>query len=268
MNLRFKTFIRYIGNLSTTSYSFESKILPALEAFTRESNHSNCTVVDFGCSSKPYSFIFKEFKGKYVGIDVYPGPEVDIVYDGLNLPFENASIDLIFSSSVFEHVEDLERSLFEIGRVLKPGGKLLAVVPFISHLHSTPYDFHRPTLYGWETKLNKSMGNCSVSVTPVDSRLNCLTNLITSQINLFFLDLLRYFYLLRKSNRSEKSIVAGDASPEGGSSSKLKLVYLALELNPVNFLLGLFSFLCSFVPLKRRSEGQITTGYYIEVNRR
>ncbi len=57
--------------------------------------------------------------------------EPDIVRDakGEDLPFDSASFDLIFSSSVLEHVEDPERVLREAVRVLKPGGYLQFVIP-------------------------------------------------------------------------------------------------------------------------------------------
>ena len=44
---------------------------------------------------------------------------------GEALPFEDRSFDLVCCCDVFEHVEDLDAVLREIGRVLKPGGVLL-----------------------------------------------------------------------------------------------------------------------------------------------
>ena len=48
------------------------------------------------------------------------------------LPFDNASFDTVVSTLVLCTVENPERSLREICRVLKPGGKLL----FIEHVHA------------------------------------------------------------------------------------------------------------------------------------
>jgi SAM-dependent methyltransferase len=50
-------------------------------------------------------------------------------YDGTSLPLESASIDLVYSSHVLEHVDDLPALLAEIARVLKPQGYMLAVLP-------------------------------------------------------------------------------------------------------------------------------------------
>jgi ubiquinone/menaquinone biosynthesis C-methylase UbiE len=48
---------------------------------------------------------------------------------GESLPFEDSSIDVIVSTDVFEHVQNLEKVLDECHRVLKPGGKLCIVFP-------------------------------------------------------------------------------------------------------------------------------------------
>jgi len=46
-----------------------------------------------------------------------------------NLPFDNNSFDLIYSTNVLEHVQDPKLTLEESIRVLKPGGYLQFVVP-------------------------------------------------------------------------------------------------------------------------------------------
>ena len=46
-------------------------------------------------------------------------------YDGRTIPLGEGSVDLVFSSNVLEHVEDLSRMHAEIRRVLAPGGRLL-----------------------------------------------------------------------------------------------------------------------------------------------
>lgn len=54
-------------------------------------------------------------------------PVVD--YDGRHIPFEDGSVDVIFSSNVLEHVEDLDTILAEFERVTAPSGKGLHAVP-------------------------------------------------------------------------------------------------------------------------------------------
>ena len=52
-----------------------------------------------------------------------------LVYDGRNLPFRDASFDVVYSSNVLEHVDDLFDLLSECRRVLRPGGRAIHVVP-------------------------------------------------------------------------------------------------------------------------------------------
>ena len=54
-------------------------------------------------------------------------PIVD--YDGTTIPLPDASMDVVFSSNVLEHVPDLARMHSEIRRVLKPDGRCIHVLP-------------------------------------------------------------------------------------------------------------------------------------------
>jgi len=49
-------------------------------------------------------------------------------YDGKRIPFANNQFDVVISNSVLEHSDDLENSLEEIFRVIKPGGYFLCSV--------------------------------------------------------------------------------------------------------------------------------------------
>lgn len=50
-------------------------------------------------------------------------------YDGRNIPFPDHSFDVVFSSNVLEHVEDLKGLLDDAVRVLKPGGIMVHILP-------------------------------------------------------------------------------------------------------------------------------------------
>jgi ubiquinone/menaquinone biosynthesis C-methylase UbiE len=52
-----------------------------------------------------------------------------IDYDGRTIPLPDASVDVVFSSNVLEHVPDLARMHSEVRRVLKPGGYGVHVLP-------------------------------------------------------------------------------------------------------------------------------------------
>ncbi len=54
---------------------------------------------------------------------------------------EDRSYDIVFSNHFLEHVDDLARVLAECARLLKPGGRFIAVVPHFSN----PYFYSDPT---------------------------------------------------------------------------------------------------------------------------
>ncbi len=80
--------------------------------------------------------------------DVYPGPNVDLLADGLSLPLDDGAVDGVISQWVIEHVADPWRLVAETARVLKPGGLVYSEAPFIQQVHEGRYDFFRFTPIG------------------------------------------------------------------------------------------------------------------------
>ncbi|NOZ50233.1 MAG: methyltransferase domain-containing protein [Chloroflexi bacterium] len=73
---------------------------------------------------------------------------VDVIADAQQLPFRDASIDLMLSSSVLEHVENPEQAVAEMARVLRPGGRVYSEIPFLRAYHMAPHDYQRYTISG------------------------------------------------------------------------------------------------------------------------
>ncbi|MDR0743228.1 MAG: class I SAM-dependent methyltransferase [Tannerella sp.] len=130
------------------------------KAMKKYASELNGRLLDFGCGSKPYKYLFKHVR-EYVGIDVeneghsHQNENVDIYYDGENLPFNDETFDSILSNEVLEHVPNINGSLAELNRILKPGGKILITVPFVCFEHELPYDFRRFTVNGLIHALNE-----------------------------------------------------------------------------------------------------------------
>jgi SAM-dependent methyltransferase len=86
------------------------------------------------------------FPGKeYVGLDMRPGPGVDLVADVEALPHADASVGTVIAMSTFEHVPRFWRGFEEVHRVLRPEGALLVSCPFYFHIHAYPCDYWRFT---------------------------------------------------------------------------------------------------------------------------
>jgi len=83
-----------------------------------------------------------------VNYEIFDCESTDILGVGEALPFKDNSFDAVISITVLEHVRDPFTCAAEIVRVLKPGGKLLCVVPFLQPLHGYPHHYYNMTGQG------------------------------------------------------------------------------------------------------------------------
>lgn len=70
-------------------------------------------------------------------------PEFDICSDVLDEQF-----DLVIADQVFEHLRHPAAALANIRAMLKPGGRVLILTPFLIRVHPCPLDVHRWTEEG------------------------------------------------------------------------------------------------------------------------
>jgi len=91
---------------------------------------------------------------RIVGIDpeesVLSNPLLDEAHvgSGEKLPFEDATLDLVVSNNVLEHLADPAATFAEVRRVLRPGGHFVAKTPNRRHYVAmlarvTPHVFHQ-----------------------------------------------------------------------------------------------------------------------------
>lgn len=92
----------------------------------------------------------RRISARTVTVDRFPVGETDLVADVERLPFSDASLDLVFATGLFEHVEDERALAAEIARVLKPGGIVHIEAPFLESFHLDPIDCRRLTVQGLE----------------------------------------------------------------------------------------------------------------------
>jgi SAM-dependent methyltransferase len=83
-----------------------------------------------------------------VNVEIVDYPSTDVLAVGQSLPFADASFDLVLSLAVLEHVDDPFTCAAELLRVVKPGGKIFCVVPFLQHEHGYPNHFYNMTRQG------------------------------------------------------------------------------------------------------------------------
>lgn len=108
----------------------------ALENAIKEALHEDSVVLDIGCGhNAPNLRALKGRAKQLYGIDLVQFDVDDesfvlINEDITNLKsFANNSIDISYSRSVMEHIEDVDAAYAEVFRVLRPGGKYIFLTP-------------------------------------------------------------------------------------------------------------------------------------------
>ncbi|WP_369940352.1 methyltransferase domain-containing protein [Xanthomonas medicagonis] len=116
------------------------------EAYSKPlKDQANVKVVEIG--SRNFNGSLREVapqQFEYIGVDFSSGDGVDVVLDSpYSLPFDDASIDMVLSSSCLEHSEMFWLVFLEIMRVLKPGGLCYLNTPSNGDFHRYPVDCWR-----------------------------------------------------------------------------------------------------------------------------
>ncbi|GAC1337866.1 MAG: hypothetical protein NVSMB18_03420 [Acetobacteraceae bacterium] len=95
----------------------------------------------------------------WVGLDIVPGPGVDVVGDAHRLSeVVSGSFDFVFSVSVFEHLLMPWKVALELNKVLVPDGLGLIVSHQAFPLHEEPWDFYRYSREAWRGIFNLHTG--------------------------------------------------------------------------------------------------------------
>ncbi len=127
-------------------------------------------LLDLGCGAAPFYGLYREHVEEVVCVD-WPSSKHDTQYVDLfadlgdTIPYPSNSFDTIFSTSVLEHIARPDKVWAEIARVLRSGGRVIALVPFLYPIHETPHDYFRYT----EFKLRQFCEENSLQVLELES---------------------------------------------------------------------------------------------------
>ncbi|WP_338815500.1 glycosyltransferase (plasmid) [Bernardetia sp. Wsw4-3y2] len=135
-----------------------------LEALTSYITEFKGHFLDVGCGKMPYKnyIIQNSLVEQYVGLDIEEAIQydekikADFTWDGINMPFSDASFDSAMATEVLEHCPEPEIVLKELHRVLKPHGLFFFTVPFLWNLHEAPHDEYRYTPWALERHIKNS----------------------------------------------------------------------------------------------------------------
>jgi SAM-dependent methyltransferase len=184
-------------------------------------------VLDLGCGAGHSVELFRarDPDVQWVGLDVPGSPEAHErirrdarfeTFDGVTMPFDDASFELVYCKQVLEHVRHPEPLLAEVRRVLAPGGAFAGSTSQLEPYHSlslwnyTPFGLVRlldqaglraielrpgidgPTMIGWrlagwhrsfhhwfgrESPLNRALDACG-RIVQADARTVNATKLL------------------------------------------------------------------------------------------
>jgi SAM-dependent methyltransferase len=111
--------------------------------FAEEYSSPGLTVIDIGGQDINGSLksFFIQNGVNYICVEIHEGPGVDVVtIPGKPLPFETGSVDLIVSSSCFEHDPCFWMTFKEMCRITKLGGYIYISAPGNGKYHKFPGD--------------------------------------------------------------------------------------------------------------------------------
>lgn len=117
-------------------------------------------ILDNGCGLK------NKYYPNVVNFEIVDYPTTDVVGIGENLPFKSASFDAVFSFLVLEHVRNPFECAREMLRVVKPGGIIYAIAPFLQPFHGYPDHYYNMTSNGLKNLFADSLEVIQCEVYP------------------------------------------------------------------------------------------------------
>ena len=166
---------------------FEGRIECELAAFAR-SLPAGARVLDAGAGESRHKALFAA--QRYIGVDLAVGDaawnygRLDAIADLCALPFRDAAFDAAINVVTLEHIPDPAGALREIGRTLKPGGRLFIAVPQDWEVHQAPHDYFRYTRHGMEHLLQQA-GLRPLRIQPAGGYFRLLARRLLNGIQFF-----------------------------------------------------------------------------------
>ena len=131
------------------SYTFRRRFLD--QSLAKHKNDFAEPVIEIGSGSQDQRGRFRCQLARWYSIDILRNKKPTIIGNGENLPIKTNSAATLIALEILEHVENPDRFIKEMHRVLKPKSRLYLSMPFLYRYHAAPFDYQRYT----ESKLRK-----------------------------------------------------------------------------------------------------------------
>jgi SAM-dependent methyltransferase len=146
---------------------------------------ADATVLELGSGNRRLS-------EQVINVDLFPFPNVDLTADIEHTPIADAVVDYVILDSVIEHVPNPQAVVDEVWRILKPGGKLFCLNPFLFPYHGYPAHYCNFTRDGMVHLLRKF---AEVKVEPHYGPSSALVNITSEYVAMSIAGERRTLYL-------------------------------------------------------------------------
>ena len=152
--------------LSTPTYAVRAPLVRwlAAEAARAATELGAYRLLDVGCGEMPYLDLFEPHTQEIVGLDTWDNPRASLRGPIEAIPAPDASFDVVLCAQVLEHVDDPAQGVRELGRVTRPGGRVLLSTHGTFVYHPNPVDLWRWTGAGLERLFTVNGDWASVTV--------------------------------------------------------------------------------------------------------
>lgn len=135
------------GLLAGVLNEVDRTIAGLIERIAREPSPGPRTLLDVGCWDGAHTERYaRALGGPALGVEIFDaqaraaeGRGIEVArldLETARFPWPDASVDVVVSNQVFEHLKNVWRPMSEVDRVLKPGGRLILSVPNLGSLHN------------------------------------------------------------------------------------------------------------------------------------
>lgn len=127
-------------------------------------------ILDFGGGRKAnyYKMISDLIRdGSYESVNISHEMEATyLVQPDQALDLGNKNYNLILAINTLEHVFCIHETIEQLISVLKPGGRVVFITPFLYRVHGSPHDYNRPTAEWWSREL-ETLGLVDIQIEPL-----------------------------------------------------------------------------------------------------
>jgi SAM-dependent methyltransferase len=105
------------------------------QLIAKHAYHISGSMLDVGALNPRYNHLFK---ADVTSVDIIVNEKLGVRYGDIErgLDFRDSSFDSVICIEVFEYLDNYQRAINEIHRLLRPGGKAFISIPFVYRDHT------------------------------------------------------------------------------------------------------------------------------------